>query len=86
MRALDIAARWIGLVLFIVTGWLYLVSGLVAPMWAVIVLWVVWLALLVGIIKLWRSHPWLVLAAPLVAFLIWAGAISAGGYFLDWTA
>lgn len=83
---MDIAARWIGLVLFIVTGWLYLASGLVAPMWAVIVLWVVWLGLLGAIIKLWRSHPWLVFAAPLVAFLIWVGAISAGSYFLGWTA
>ncbi len=80
------AARWIGLVLFVGVGWLYLVSGLVAPMWAVGVLWVVWLTVLVILIKVWSSRPWLVLAAPAFAYLIWAGALLAGEVFLGWTA
>lgn len=82
----DTVARWLGLILFLPVGWLYLVSGLVAPFWAVIVLWVIWLALLAGLIKVWRSRPWLVLAVPLVAFLIWAGILWLGDQFLGWTA
>ena len=72
--------------LFFAVGWLYLASGLVAPLWAVGVLWVVWLVLLVALKKVWRNRPWMVLATPLVAFLIWAGAILAGDVFLGWTA
>jgi hypothetical protein len=80
------AARWIGLVLFIGISWLYLASGLLAPMWAVGVLWVLWLALLVALIKVWRSHPWLVLATPVLAYLIWAGVLLLGEFFLGWSA
>ena len=55
-------------------------------MWAVGVLWGLWLTVLVTLIKVWRSHPWLVLAAPVFAYLIWAGALLAGEVFLGWTA
>lgn len=79
-------SRWIGLILFLPVGWLYLVSGLVAPFWAVIVLWVIWLVILAGIINAWRSRPILVLAAPFVAFLIWAGVLWVGDQFFGWTA
>ncbi len=83
---MGVTARWIGLSLFVAAGWLYLVSGLVAPPWAVGVLWAVWLALLVGLMRVWRSHPWLVLATPALAYLIWAASVLAGDIFLGWTA
>jgi len=86
MPALHKAARWVGLVLFIAVSSLYLTSGLVAPLWAVGVLWVLWLILLVNLKNVWRNRPWMVLATPFVAFLIWAGAILAGDVFLGWTA
>ena len=79
-------ARWIGLVAFVGVSFLYLVAGLVAPIWAVGVLWVLWLVLLVTLLKVWRSHPLLVLAAPVLAYLIWAGALLAGEFFLGWSA
>lgn len=82
----ETLARWLGLILFLPVSWLYLVSGLVAPFWAVLVLWATWLVILAGIIKAWRTRPWLVLAAPLVAFLIWAGVLWFGDQFLGWTA
>jgi len=80
------AARWVGLLLFLVAGWLYSLSGLLAPLWAVAVLWVVWVILLIALIRVWRSRPWMVLAAPVAAYLIWAGAMFAGDFFLGWTA
>lgn len=82
----DTLARWLGLILFLPVGWLYLVSGLVAPFWAVLVLWAIWLVILAGIIKAWRTRPWLVLAAPFLAFLIWAGILWIGDQLLGWTA
>jgi hypothetical protein len=83
---IETLGRWIGLTLHIVIGWLYLTSGLVAPFWAVGLLMVVWTALLVGVIRFWRSRPWLVLATPFLAFLIWVGVLTLGERLLDWTA
>ncbi len=78
-------ARWIGLLLFLAVGWLYLVSGLMAPMWAVGILWVVWVALLVAVIRLWR-RPWMVVWVAVASYLIWAGVMLFGDFVLGWTA
>jgi hypothetical protein len=64
----------------------YAASGLVAPLWAVIGLLVIWVALLVVGLRLWRTSPAWMLAVPVVAVVIWFGVISAGEKFLDWTA
>jgi hypothetical protein len=65
---------------------LYAASGLVAPVWAVIVLLAFWAALLLVAIRWWTPHPTRVLVLPVVAAVVWFAAVSAGGYFLDWTA
>lgn len=83
---LHTAVRWVGLLLFLMAGWLYLSSGLLAPIWAVGVLWVVWVVLFVALVRAWRSRPWMVLAAPVIAYVIWAGVMLAGDFFLGWTA
>jgi hypothetical protein len=64
----------------------YLASGLLAPLWAVIGLLVIWAALLIVGLRLWRTRPVWMLAVPVVAVLIWFGVISAGERFLGWTA
>jgi hypothetical protein len=64
----------------------YAASGLVAPYWAVGVLLVVWLVLMVVTCGWFMSHPRRTLVMPVVALVVWFGAISAGGAFLDWTA
>lgn len=79
-------ARWLGVALMVVVGWMYLVSGLVAPMWAVIALLVVWGVIFGFAIKVWARHPWWVLAAPLVALAVWFVTLWVGGEFLGWTA
>lgn len=64
----------------------YLAAGLVAPLWAVIVLVVVWV-LLFGLGVAWfRRAPYRVLALPFVAVLIWFGGVSLGEWLLGWTA
>ena len=82
----QLAARWIGLLLFVGVGFLYMASGLVAPIWASTMLIGVWLVMLVMVIRIWKTRPWLVLASPIVAYLIWFLVIWAGDTFLDWTA
>jgi hypothetical protein len=64
----------------------YAASGLVAPTWAVVALLVVWAALLAFAIWLWTRRPAYVPLVPVLAAVIWLGAISAGGAFLHWTA
>jgi hypothetical protein len=81
------ALGWLGLAAHLVTLVFYLSSGLLAPGWAIAVLLVIWVALLVMAIRLLRARkPLSVLLIPIVAWLIWFGALTAGERFLDWTA
>ena len=77
---------WLGLAGHALMLFWYAASGLVAPAWAVLALLVVWAVLLVVAIRLRRSWPALVPLVPVVAVLIWLGAVSAGDVWLDWTA
>jgi hypothetical protein len=69
-----------------VMAFLYFFSGLIAPLWAVIVLNVIWLVHLVLGCKWFMTHPIRVLFLPVSLAVIWFGAIYAGEAFLDWTA
>jgi hypothetical protein len=86
----SLGARIVGVIGFVghlATLIWYAASGLVAPGWAVAALLVVWVALLVVAIMLWRSgHPAWILLVPVAATAIWFAAISAGETFLHWTA
>ena len=77
---------WLGLAGHAVMLLWYAASGLVAPTWAVLALLVVWAVLLVAAIRLRRTRPALVPIVPLVAALVWLGAVSAGDAWLGWTA
>ena len=68
-------------VLFVV-----LASGLVAPLWAVALMSLVWLVLLVVGTRWFMRHPWRVAALPVVVLVVWFAAVSAGAAFLGWTA
>lgn len=78
--------RALGLALMLVVGWFYLVSGLVAPLWAVIGLLVVWGVVLVLSLREWNTRPLWILAAPFGLMLFWVIVIWAGGQFLGWSA
>jgi hypothetical protein len=77
---------FVGLCGMVAVFFLYAASGLVAPYWAVGVLLVLWLVMFVVTCRWFMPYPKRTLVMPVVAFVVWIGAISAGGAFLDWTA
>ena len=65
----------------------FLASGLVAPIWASLLLILLWLTLLgTGVVLLSRRRPLWVLPLPLLAALIWFGALTLGERLLGWSA
>jgi hypothetical protein len=84
-RAGQIIAIVFGAVLHVAIGFFYAASGLLAPLWGVAVLWLIWLGLAVLMWR-WRSRPFVVLAIPFVAAGIWWAVISLGDVLLGWTA
>ena len=61
-------------------------SGLVAPLWAIVGLYILWIAATAVLVVLARRRPLLTPLVPVVnAVLLWA-AITAGETFLGWTA
>lgn len=81
-RALGLA----GIALHLVVGYFYATAGLVVPGPWLVVLLLVWVALLVAGLLLWRRHPLWVLLVPVVALALLVGGVSLGGALLGWTA
>jgi hypothetical protein len=61
-------------------------SGLLAPLWAVVTLYLLWLAAAAVLVRLASRRPLLTPAVPIVnAALLWL-ALTAGDVLLGWTA
>jgi len=86
MRAVGYVVAGLGMLLLLAALPLYLASGLMAPMWAVVVLLSVWVVLFVLAIKWFGHHPYRVLLLPFTAAAIWFAAMYAGDILLGWTA
>lgn len=67
-------------------GIFYAAAGLVAPLWAVLLLWALWLVLLWQLVRIWRRRPLLSLAVPVVAVALFFAVITLGEQMLGWTA
>jgi hypothetical protein len=67
-------------------GFICLTSGLVAPLWAVALLLVVWVVLTAVLVVLARRRRYWVLAVPVGAFVVWLAMLSVGDAWLGWTA
>ncbi|KGN39541.1 hypothetical protein [Knoellia subterranea] len=65
---------------------LYVSSGLVAPLSAIVVLLGFWLLLLVTAIRWFSRRPWVILAFPFVAAAVWWLAITLGEQAFGWQA
>jgi hypothetical protein len=76
----------IGIVAHVAVGYLYLAAGLVAPLYGIVVFWLLWVALLALAIRLLRRHPLWTLAVPFVAAGVLLGGITLGEALLGWTA
>lgn len=70
----------------LVPGYFMLVSGLVAPLWAIVMMLAIWVVLAVVLVRMVRAGSWLTPLIPIIAMAIWWGTIMLGGNVLGWTA
>lgn len=75
-----------GTVAHLGAGFFYLLSGLVAPTWAVVVLILWWVVLAAVGVRCVRRRSPLGLLVPLVAVASWFAAITLGSRYLGWVA
>jgi hypothetical protein len=76
----------IGLVLQAALLPFVIASGLVAPLWGVIVITLGWALLLFLAIRLWNRAPRWIILIPVATIIWWLGAVSFGENVLGWTA
>jgi hypothetical protein len=72
--------------LLLATAPFFVAGGLLAPLWAVIILCAVWVGLVGLAVRWFRRHPLRVLPLPVVAAAVWVGGLSLGEALLGWTA
>jgi hypothetical protein len=70
----------------LLVGYVYLISGLVVPFYALLPLWAWWIFLVVTLVRLAIRGSWWVLAVPAVAAVTWIVVVLGGGELLNWTA
>jgi hypothetical protein len=80
------AGALIGIAAHVATIFLYLASGLVAPLAGVLFLLAGWALLLVAAIRLRPSRPWLVALTPAFSIVFWALVLTFGNWVFGWTA
>jgi hypothetical protein len=85
-RGWTTAPGWLGLALHSAVGLLYLMSGLVAPGYAVALLWALWALLLVVVVQLQPHRAQWTPAVPLAAAALWFMVMSVGDAVLGWHA
>jgi hypothetical protein len=85
MTGARVAAA-VGIVAHVATVFLYLASGLVAPLAGILFLFAGWALLLYGAVRLRTTRQWLVLATPVASIAFWAGVLTFGDWVLGWTA
>lgn len=66
-------------------GFLMLVSGLLAPLWAVVGMLLGWALLAWLLVTLVRRRSWWTPAVPVGALLLWVTVITLGENLLGWT-
>lgn len=76
----------LGVALLVAALPFYLASGLMAPLWAIGVLLLIWVVLFALACRWFRRHPYRVIILPVVAAAVWFGGMTAGELLLDWTA
>jgi hypothetical protein len=77
---------WLGLAAMVAVLPFYLASGLVAPLWAIVLLLLLWVTMVYVGWRLRRTYPYLLLVMPVAAMAIWFATLSAGEAWLGWTA
>ena len=80
-----VAAGFAGVVHLLV-GYVYLVSGLVVPGYALLPLWAWWFVLAWVLVRLAVRRSWWSAAIPFIAAATWFAVVFGGGALLDWQA
>jgi len=80
------AVATVGVALLVVEASLVFSSGLVMPLWAVVLLGAIWLAALVLSIRWFVSRPVVVPLLPLVVVAAWFVMVTVGEQLLGWQA
>ena len=76
----------IGMVLYVVVGWLYLGSGLVVDSPWYVLLWAVWIAGLFVLGRVFKRRPVWTPVVPVAALALWVAFVQLGSWLLGWTA
>ena len=76
----------VAVALHLAAGTFYLAAGLVAPMWAVLLLWAAWIGLLWVLVRLWHQRAMLALLVTPASLGLFLSALSAGEAWLGWVA
>lgn len=84
-RLASLIAVVFGALMHLIVGVFVFSSGLIAPVWAVAALVLLWLA---AAVVLWRvrRRPIVALLVPLVTAALWWAAVTAGDAWLGWGA
>ncbi|MFI7495316.1 hypothetical protein ACH9D2_11450 [Kocuria sp. M4R2S49] len=82
---LFVVAVVIAAVAQLVAGYFYMASGLMAPLWAIVLLGVWWLVLTYVGVRLVKRRSYLLLLVPVVAAVTWFGVMTFGEAVLGWT-
>lgn len=69
----------------LVAGYFYMASGLMAPLWAIVLLGVWWVVLTYVGVRLVKRRSYLVLLVPVVTAATWLGVMTLGETVLGWT-
>jgi hypothetical protein len=66
-------------------GFFYLFAGLVAPLYGVLIMWAIWIAATVALVRFRDRGPvtWVI---PAISAALWFAVIWIGDSFLGWTA
>lgn len=90
MSAGEKVAAVVAAVLHLAVGvFPYAASGLLVPVWGIVVLYALWLGLAVVLVRLLRGdrrRPLLAPLVPVAAIAVWFAFVTAGEVLLDWTA
>ena len=78
---------WVGFFLHLIIGvFPYAAAGLLAPLYGIVILHVVWFALLFLALKWWNKNPMRVLLIPVIDLVWFFALMTFGDFVLGWTA
>jgi hypothetical protein len=66
------------------TGWITLASGLLTPLWAFLLLGLVWMVCVGLLVHLATNRPLLSPLAPIANAVVWWGVLAAGQAWFGW--